>query len=112
MKRIFKNIGKITGKVDVSLFSKGGIIKLIIYFTWGLNASMFMLKDLHAAQDYSGEQIIIEQRISHEDFVSDCVSSEIVSENISQLGSVYEHELQVTSFHNPQVFSNRAPPLS
>lgn len=112
MKRIFKNIGKIAKRVDISPFSQGGIIKLIIYFTWGLNASMFMLKDLHPSQNYAGEQIIIEQRISQEDFVSDCVLSEIISENFSQLGSVYEHELQVTSFHNPQVFSNRAPPLS
>jgi hypothetical protein len=112
MKRIFKNISKIAKKVDISPFSQGGIIKLIIYFTWGLNASMFMLKDLHAAQDYAGEQIIIEQRISHDEFICDCVSSEIVAEKISQLGSVYEHELQVTSFHSQQVFSNRAPPLS
>jgi hypothetical protein len=79
VKRVIKYIGKIANKIDISPFSQGGIIKLIIYFTWGINASMFMLKDLHAVQDYSGEQIIIEQKISHRiKFIMQTISEEIL----------------------------------
>jgi hypothetical protein len=112
MKSAFKYFSKFVKKFDISPFSRGGIIKLIIYFTWGLNASMFMMKDMHVSQKFAGEQIIIEQRISNEEFVSDCISSEIITEKFLQPGSVYTHQLHITSFYHPYVFSNRAPPLS
>lgn len=112
MKRVIKYIGKFAGRIDISPFSKGGIIKLIIYFTWGLNASLFMQKDLHHSQDFAGEQIIIEHKISQEEFICEFVSSEIIAGKLTLLGSVYEHKLHAVSFFNPYFFSNRAPPLS
>lgn len=114
MKKAIRQIGRYLKKFDVSPFSQGGYLKLILYLIWGINAGVFICYDKQTENDYSNEHFrIIECRTDYDHIIID-------ADNISTpeyhpdiiIGFVFMPEQKGLNHFVTHNLSNRAPPIS
>jgi hypothetical protein len=114
MKRIIRQIGRKIMKFDISPFSRGGYIKLILYVIWGINAGVFICHDKQTENDYGSEQVRIHESRDVDNIViadSDNINS--LSLQINNLtGCVFIPDIKTLERNSFSSLSNRAPPFS
>lgn len=114
MKNILKQINKKVKKFDISPFSNGGYIKLLLYLIWGINAAVFICHDKQAEKNYDSEQLnIFEYKTQNNEVLTD---AEIIDSDTSLsfylICPINIPDLKAIESFKLSSLSDRAPPYN